>query len=81
MFWSCFKVFWSSKVNPTGHSKREKKERQTEEVGRQYQEWTEMDFASSTSAADNRARWKWTVANSSMVPRRPSKVMGQNRIE
>ena len=38
MVWPCFKVFWSSKDNPTGHSERKKKRRQTEEeVGRQYQ--------------------------------------------
>ena len=31
-------VFWFSKDNPTGHSERKKKKRQTEEeVGRQYQ--------------------------------------------
>ena len=40
-----------------------------------------MDFASSTRAAENRSRWKVVVANSSVVPRRPSKVMGLNRIE
>ena len=34
------------------------------------------DFASSTRAAENRSRWKGIVANSSVVPRRPSKVMG-----
>ena len=39
-------------------------------------EWTGMDFASSTRAAENRSRWKGIVANSSMVPRLPSKVMG-----
>ena len=39
-------------------------------------EWTGMDFASSTRASENRSRWKGTVANSSVVPRRPSKVMG-----
>ena len=33
-----FNVFWLSKDNPTGHSERTKKMRQTEEeVGRQYQ--------------------------------------------
>ena len=38
MVWLCFKVFWFSKDNPTGHSERKKKKRQTEEeVGRQYQ--------------------------------------------
>ena len=39
-------------------------------------EWTGMNFASSTRAAENRSRWKGIVANSSVVPRRPSKVMG-----
>ena len=39
-------------------------------------EWAGMDFASSTRAAENRSRWKGIVANSSVVPRRPSKVMG-----
>ena len=39
-------------------------------------EWTGMDFASSTRAAENRSRWKGVVANSSVVPRRPSRVMG-----
>ena len=35
MVWPYFKVFWSSKDNPTGHSERKKKKRQTEEeVGR-----------------------------------------------
>ena len=32
------------------------------------QEWTR--------AAENMTRWKGMVANSSVVPRRPSKVMG-----
>ena len=42
-------------------------------------EWTGMDFASSTRAAENRSRWKGIVANSSVVPRRPSKLW--DRIE
>ena len=38
MVWPCLKVFLLSKDNPTGHSERKKKKRQTEEeVGRQYQ--------------------------------------------
>ena len=37
MVWPCLEVFWFSKDNPTGHSERKKKKRQTEEeVGRQY---------------------------------------------
>ena len=39
-------------------------------------EWTGMDFASSARAAENRSSWKGIVANSSVVPRRRSKVMG-----
>ena len=39
-------------------------------------EWTGMDFASSTRTAENRTRWKGIVANSSVEPWRPSKVMG-----
>ena len=69
MVWPCLKVFWFSKDNPTGHSERKKKKRQTEEdVGGQYQRVTGMDFASSTRAADNRTRWKGVVANSFVVP-------------
>ena len=39
-----------------------------------------MVFASSTRAAKNRTRWKGIVVNS-LVHRRPSKVMGENRID
>ena len=39
-------------------------------------EWIGMDFTSSTSAAENRTRWKGIFANLFVVPRRPSKVMG-----
>ena len=35
-----------------------------------------MNQSCSPRAAENRSRWKGTVANSSVVPRRPSKVMG-----
>ena len=31
-------------------------------------EWTGIDFASSTRAAENRTRWKGIVANSSVMP-------------
>ena len=44
-------------------------------------EWTGIDFAISTRAAENRTRWKgvrWKGVDvkSSVVPQRPSKVMG-----
>ena len=47
-----------------------------EEVGRQYQRVDRNELASSTRAAENRSRWKGIAANSSVVLRRPAKVMG-----
>lgn len=38
--------------------------------------WTGIDFASSTTAAEHRARRKGNVAKSSVVPLQPCKVMG-----
>ena len=56
-----------------GRRKRGRKKKRREE---NIKEWTGMDFASSTRAAENRTRWRGFFANSSAVPRRPSKVMG-----
>ena len=78
----CLNGFWFSKDNPTGHSERKKKiGRQKKRWEDKIKEWTGMDFASSTRAAEIRTRWIEIVAISSVVPRRPSKVMGWNRIE
>ena len=48
--------------------------------GRRKKRWKTIskNLASSTRAAENRIRWKGIVANSSVVPRRPSKVMEKN---
>ena len=43
-------------------------------------EWTRIDFASSARTAENRAKWKGTVAKSSVVQQRPCKVKGYDRI-
>ena len=40
-----------------------------------------MDFASSTRTAENRTSRKGIVAKSSKVPRRLSKIIGQDIIE
>ena len=48
--------------------------RQKKRLEDNIKEWTGMEFASSTRAAENRTRWKEIAANSSVVPRRPSKV-------
>ena len=73
MVWLRLKVFWFSKDNPTGHSERKKMKVQTEDI---IKEWAGMDFASSVKEAENRRKWKGIVANSSVVPRRSSKVKG-----
>ena len=39
-------------------------------------EWTGMDFAISTRAAEDKTRWKGMVVKSSVVPQRSHKVMG-----
>ena len=75
MVWPRLMVFWFSKDNPIGHSRRKKKKGQTEEE-MPIKEWTGMDFATLTRAAENRTRWKGIVANSSVVPGRPSKITG-----
>ena len=76
MIWPCLKVFWFSKDNPTGHSERKKEKEADRRRGGKTISKSGMDFASSTRAAENRSRWKGIVANLSVVPRRPSKVMG-----
>ena len=38
--------------------------------------WTGVDFTSSTRADEDRTRWKEIVVKSSVVPKRPGKVMG-----
>ena len=71
MVWPCHKVFWLSKDSPTGHSERKKKKRQTEEektISKSGQEWTlPAQLGQLKTGQDGK---------SSVVPRRPSKVMG-----
>ena len=43
MIWPCFKVFWSSKDNPTGHKEKEKeadRRRGGKTISKSGQEWT-----------------------------------------
>ena len=75
MVWPRIKVFWFSRDNPIGHSERKKRQTE-EEVGKQYPRVDRNRIASSTRVAENRTRWKEIVANSFVVPRRPSYVMG-----
>ena len=76
MVWPRLKVFLFSKDDPTELSKRKEKKRQKKQWKDNIKDWTEMDIASSTRAAENRTRWKGIVAKISEIPpRRPSNVM------
>ena len=68
-------VLRSDNLQGTVKGKR-KRGRQKKRWEDNIKDWTGMDFASSTRAAGNRTRWKGIVAISSVLPRRPSKVMG-----
>ena len=58
---------------------KRKRGRQKKRWENNIKEWIGMDFASSTRAAENRSRWKGIVANSSVLPQRPSRLW--DRIE
>ena len=63
-------------LHGTVKGNRKKRGRQKKRREDNIRKWTGMDFASSTRAAENMTRWKGIVSNSSVVRRRPSKVVG-----
>ena len=61
MVWSCFLFIRSGQNHLARYSERGKKTRQTqEEVGRQHQEWTGLEFAKSWRAVQNRGKMEET---------------------
>ena len=59
-----------------------KRKRQTEEEeGRQYQRVDRNGFCQRKKDSCKQDKMRGVVANSSVVPRRPSKIMGKNKIE
>ena len=72
VIWPCLPFIRSSQNHLARHSKRGKKTRQTEEeVGRQQQGWTGLEFTRSQRAVENREEWRKLVVKSSVVPLRP----------
>ena len=57
-------IFSLSKDDSAGHSVRKNKKRWEDSI----KDWTEMDFANSTRAAEDRTRWKGIVVKSSGTP-------------
>ena len=55
---------------------KRRKGRQKKRCVDNIKEWTGMDFACSTRAAEDRTRWKGVVVKSSVVPQRPHRIMG-----
>ena len=77
MVLACFKVCWFSRDNLIGHRERKKeKEADIRKAGKQYQRVDRNGIASSTRVAERWTRWKGIIANLSVVPGRPSEVMG-----
>ena len=55
---------------------KRKRGRQKQRCEGNIKDWTGLDFASSTRAAENRSRWKGVVANLSVTT-----FMGKSKIE
>ena len=73
MAWSCLPLIRSGQNHLARHSERGKKTRQTEEeVEDKIREWTGLEFDKSQRAVENREKWRKLVAESSLVPQRPS---------
>ena len=73
--WTCLPFIRSGKNHLTRHSERGKKTRRTEEeVGRQHQGWTGLEFAKSQKAVENREKWRKLAVKSSAVPKWSSQL-------
>ena len=64
MVWPYLKVFWFSEDISTGHSERKNKNSRQKRWEDNIREWTGMDLACSTRAAEDRTRWKGIVVKS-----------------
>ena len=72
--WSCLPFIRSGQNHLARHIERGKKTRQTEEGGEDIREWTDLEFAKSRRAVENREKWRKLVVKSSVVPQRPSRL-------
>ena len=74
MVWTCVPFIGSGQNHLARQSERGKMTRQTEEdVGREHQEWTGLEFAKSQRAVENRENWRKLVVKSSVVLQRTSR--------
>ena len=55
----------------------DKTERQRNRWEDNIRKWTGLEFAKSQRAVDNRGKWRKLVANSFVVPQRPSRLRGR----
>ena len=71
--WSCLPFIRSDQNHLARHSERGKKTRQTEEKRWEdnIREWTDLEFAESQRAVENREKWRKVVVKSSVVPNGP----------
>ena len=78
MVWPCFNIFWSSIDNPTGHSERNKKEKEADRrrggktISKSGQEWTSpAQLGQLKTGQDGKGLLRIHL----WCPRRPSKVI------
>ena len=74
MVWTCLPFIRSGQNHLARHSERGKKTRQTKRWEDNIREWTGLEFGRSQRAVENREKWKKLVAESSVVPQRPSRL-------
>ena len=71
MVLTCLRFIRSGQNLLARHSERRKTRQAEEEVGKQHQEWTGLEFAKSQKAVESRGKWMKLSVKSSVVPQRP----------
>ena len=74
MVWSCLPFIRSGPNHLARHRERGKKTRQADEEVEDSHFLTDMEFAKSHRAVENREKWRKLAVKLSAVPKRPSQL-------
>ena len=74
MVWSCLPFIRTGQNHLARHSERGKKTRQRKRGEDNIREWIGLEFGKSQRAVENREKWRKLVAESYVVPQRPSRL-------
>ena len=72
--WSCFPFIRSGQTILQGAVKGGRQGRQRKRWEDNIRKWTGLEFGKSETAVENREKWTKLVAESSVVPQRPSQL-------